>query len=237
MRWGSGPVSYGASIEVLTQEMLIKLIQCRVSEDQRERFSRGQTQWCALSGCKGFCGQIGGWVVEDDGLAVIIGLWSDHDAYDTFMRDVHDRVLDVTGQRGTYDSIDVSLWDSVLSIPGSASSISAGIESAGAVRMAKCRVRPDRVAHFVEVQRTLWNPGMAASGGMLIGLFSESSGSEQEFLVCTLWQDLDAHRRYRNGVFTDLRRQAEVDQDCERVEGWIVSVQHEWCVGAASSLP
>ena len=210
--------------------MLIKLIQCRVSEDRRERFSRGQAQWCALSGCKGFCGQIGGWVAEDDGLAVIIGLWSDHEAYDAFMRDLHDRIFDGSGQRGTYDSIDVSLWGSVLSIPGSASSLSAGIESADAVRLARCRVRMDRVDHFIEVQRTIWNPGMAASGGMLIGQFSESSGPEHEFLVCTLWQDLDAHRHYRNGVFTDLRRQAEVDRDCEATVGSIISVVDAWRV-------
>ena len=212
--------------------MLIKLIQCRVSEDQREPFGRGQAQWCVLSGCSGFCGQFGGWVIEDEGLAVIIGLWSDDDAYDAFMRDVHDRVFDDNGQRGTYESIDVSLWDSVLPIPGSASSISAGIGSAGAVRLARCRVRPDRVDHFIEMQRTIWNPGMAAAGGMLTGLFSESSEREHEFLVCTLWQDLDAQRRYRHGTFAELRRLAEVDRDCVHVEGWIVSVADTWRVVA-----
>ncbi len=216
--------------------MLVKLIQCRVPADQREQFARGQAQWCALSGCRGFCGQIGGWVVEDEGLAVIIGLWSDHDAYDTFMRDVHDRVFDGSGQRGTYESIDVSLWHSRMPIPGSASSIPAGIDSAGAVRLARCRVRPDRVDHFIEVQRTIWNPGMAASGGLLNGLFSELSGRKHEFLVCTLWQDPDAPCRYQNSVFTELRRQAEVDRDCERVDGWIVSVRNEWRVCAAGSL-
>ena len=210
--------------------MLIKLIQCRVSEDQRERFARGQAQWSALSGCKGFCGQIGGWVVEDEGLAVILGLWSDHHVYDAFMGDVHDRVFDGNGQRGTYESIGVSLWDSVLSIPGSAPSMSVGIESAGAVRLARCRVRPDRVDHFIEVQGTIWNPGMAASGGMLIGLFSESSGRAHEFLVCTLWQDLDAQRRYRNGVFTELRRRAEFDRDCKETVGRLIRVVDGWRV-------
>jgi len=216
--------------------MLIKLIQCRVSVEHREQFARGQAQWCALAGCRGFCGQIGGWVVEDDGLAVMLGLWSDHDAYEAFMRDEHDRVFDSNGQRGTYDSIDVSLWISILPIPGSASSISAGIGSADAVRLARCYVRPDRVDHFVEVQRTIWNPGMAAAGGMLIGLFSQCRGREHEFLVCTLWRDLDAHRRYRNGVFTELHRDAEGDRDCEQIEGWIVSVRNEWRVFATGLL-
>jgi len=212
--------------------MLTKLIICRVSSEQRDRFSRGQTQWSCVSSCPGFRGQFGGWVADDDTLAVIVGLWADRGAYDAFMRDVHDVVFDGNGQQGTYDSIDVSLWDSALSIPGSVPSLSDAIGAASAVRLARCRVRPERVEHFVSVQRDVWNPGMAGAGGMLSGMFHTKHDGENEFLVCTLWQDLEAHRAYRAGVFTDLRRRTEVDRDCAHLEGWVVSLEDAWRVGA-----
>jgi len=210
--------------------MWIKLIQCRVPAENRERFARGQAQWGALSDIGGFCGQIGGWAINATDLAVIVGLWADRDTYETFMRDVHDRIFEGNGQRGTYDSIDVSLWNSLLPIPGTASPAAAAVRSAGVVRLARCHVKPDRTDHFIEAQRTIWNPGMAAAGGMLAGWFSRRHQNPDEFLVCTLWQDLHEHRRYREGLFAQLRRRAEVDHDCTHVDGRLISVADDWRV-------
>jgi len=93
--------------------VLVKLIQCTVPRDRRERFSTGQTAWAALADCPGFLAQFGGWSFADPKRAVIVGLWADRAAYDAFMRDVHDRIFASNDQAGAYDSIEVSLWSAV----------------------------------------------------------------------------------------------------------------------------
>lgn len=210
--------------------MLLKLIQCRVSDDTRKSFSEAQTHWRALGCCAGFGGQFGGWSAADSNLAVIVGVWSDESAYARFMRDVHDSIFEGHGQKGTYQSIDVSLWHEMFPISGAFPSIVSAVGSAGAVRLARCRLLPDREGHFLDAQRNIWNPGMAGAGGMLGGAFSRSTTQPNEFLVCTLWESLDAHQHYKNGPFSGLRRRAEVETDCDDLRGWVVTTESAWRV-------
>ncbi len=218
--------------------MLIKLIQCQVNDDTRRSFSEAQMHWYALGCCAGFDGQLGGWSLLDPNLAVIVGLWRDESAYARFMRDVHDSIFESHGQEGTYQAIDVSLWIALFPISGAFPSIASAVPSAGAVRLARCRLMPGREDHFLEAQRNIWNPGMAGAGGMLGGACTRSTTQPNEFLVCTLWESLDAHQRYKSGSFPDLRRRPAVETDCEDLQGWVVTTEIAWRVtpsgGAAS---
>ncbi len=82
---------------------------------------------------------------------------------------------------------------------------------------------------------------MARAGGMLGGAFARSTTNANEFLVCTLWESLDAHQQYKVGPFTELRRRAQVDNDCSDLQGWVVPIETTWRVtstgNAESAVP
>ncbi len=210
--------------------LIVKRIVCDVLADKKTQFSQGQQEWRALAGQPGFAGQVGGWLDGDADKAVILGCWQDVGSYDRFMSEVHDSVFDVNGQKGTYSSGHVDRWQMVLPMPGERGSLSESIEDAGLIRIAHCRVKPSRFDHFIEVQQSIWNPGMASSGGMLAGAFNRHLEDETQFLVCTLWRSEADHRHYCSVNFPDLHRRAEVGQDCDDVFGMIVHIENAWDV-------
>ncbi|ASS74891.1 hypothetical protein CIG75_07780 [Tumebacillus algifaecis] len=90
--------------------MLVKWMICTVEPEQRDAFSQAQESWSQLHGVAGFCGQVGGWKVEEgDVTARIVGLWCDEAAYQTFMDEVHDLITEGSAQGKTYTSIQVRL--------------------------------------------------------------------------------------------------------------------------------
>ena len=181
--------------------MIAKLIICEVIEGKRERFSRSQEAWGELTGVEGFQGQTGGWEPTNPGLAVVIAFWHDTEAYSRFMSEVHDTIFKTHGQEGSYESISVSLWDRKFPIPGVAGQATDAIESGRLIQVARYHVKPARQKHFIQVQHEVWSPGMAAAGGMLGGVFTQSREDKNRFLVCTLWQSQGDHDNYREKVF------------------------------------
>ncbi len=210
--------------------MIVKLIQVDVSPDLVDRFSSGQTAWQDLSKVEGFCGQIGGWALDNPSRAVIVGLWRDRACFRNFMTDVHDGIFAGSGQKGTYESSDVSLWNRVLDVPGHFETVFSAVDDGFFLRIALCRLKPDRREHFIDAQKTIWNPGMASAGGMKAGVFCESTMSPDRYMVCTLWGSESDHRHYREGPFHELRRRAEVEVDCESVLGLLAGVEPSWRV-------
>ena len=91
--------------------MLIKMIKCQVNEDSRKLFHLAQTKWTELQSSRGFVAQLGGWNLWNKEEAVIIGLWESLDDYSHFMDKHHDNILNTNEQMGTYQKIEVSLWD------------------------------------------------------------------------------------------------------------------------------
>jgi len=143
--------------------MIVKLIQVDVMPDLAERFSAGQQAWQALIGVEGFCGQTGGWALDNPSRAIIVGLWRDGACYEHFMTEVHDGVFAASGQTGTYGSSDVSLWSRVLDVPGRLENMPSAVDDGRFLRIALCRLKPDRREHFIDAQHTIWNPGMASA--------------------------------------------------------------------------
>ena len=213
--------------------MLLKWIRCTVPARSREAFSRAQTGWSALRGVAGFRGQVGGWSVADPATACVLGLWRDRETYGSFMRDVHDRVADGSGQGRTYESISVVLCEVLLEMPGDRPRIDEAVAPAGFLRTADCRVRPGRSASFLATQRSVWLPGMKAAGGMLAGSFAAIDGSDRRYLVATLWADEAAHARYVQRDLEALRARAVVDADVEEIAGTFVELDPGWTVVAA----
>ncbi|UQD50839.1 hypothetical protein C0971_01310 [Bacillus methanolicus] len=91
--------------------MLIKFIQCSVFSDRKEAFHRGQLAWLTLHEAPGFVCQFGGWGVGNAFTAKIFAIWQTRQAYENFMKHIHDEIFLVSGQKGTYKNIDVKIFE------------------------------------------------------------------------------------------------------------------------------
>lgn len=212
--------------------MLIKWVRCEVVD--RDAFDRGQRGWSALAGLPGFLGQCGGLASgprshsptehrQSDAstdVAHVFGLWRSEADHRAFLTGPHDRLA--ADQAGSYSAIEVRLFERVLDIGG-------GFPARGSVvRLAHCRVRDGRRAHFEQAQASVWNPGMAAAPGMLGGVFAHGDSG---FLVLTSWESADHHRRYTTDVFPDLFLRSGARDDLEAVAGAVIDLDPAWSVG------
>jgi heme-degrading monooxygenase HmoA len=214
--------------------MLGKWIVCEVAEEKEDRFSHAQEQWSEIAGLDGFLGQVGGWDARTPGRACIAALWADPKQYRAFMAGPHEDVVRESSQAATYDAIAVALFDVIGVMPGRCDSLNRALALGAVLRVADCAVRDDRREHLVEVQRSVWMPGMARADGMLGGVFGRVRGADARYLVATLWQDKEAHARYVAECLPRLRAEAEVERDVERLEGHLVHLEPPWRVLSTS---
>ncbi|XEC93521.1 DUF4937 domain-containing protein [Paenibacillus tarimensis] len=91
--------------------MLIKMIKCKVNHDMQSLFLNAQSKWTELTSVPGFVVQFGGWNQANPEEAYIFGVWNSLDSYTFFMNAAHDRILNRINQKGSYESIEVSLWN------------------------------------------------------------------------------------------------------------------------------
>jgi hypothetical protein len=212
--------------------MLLKWIVCDVADDDRAAFSRAQASWAALRTVEGFLGQAGGWNLAVPGQACIVGLWADVGAYERFMRDAHDRIVESSDQGRTYRAIRVLLVDVLVDIAGSGRALGTVLGDGGLLRVADCVLNPGRAAQFIEMQTSVWNPAMAAAGGMLAGAFGCVRRETDHYLVCTLWENAGVHQAYVDQALPVLQARAEIGLDLRRITGHIVTVEPSWRVPA-----
>lgn len=121
---------------------------------------------------------------------------------------------------GTYESLDVRLFEHRLDIGGDA--------GGALLRLAHCHVTAGRQAHFVRAQAAVWNPGMAAAPGLLGGVFAQRG--DAEFLVLSGWASEAAHADYVDGPFAALRERSGAADDLESIAGDLVDVEPAWTV-------
>ncbi|GGQ67273.1 DUF4937 domain-containing protein [Kitasatospora griseola] len=150
-----------------------KWIGCEVPVAARGRFSAAQEDWSTISDQLGLVGQLGGWDPAT-GRAQLLGLWTDEAAYRRFMRERHDTVTVGNQQRAGCTAIDIATGGTVLAMAGDVADLPHALEHAALLRVADCRTLPGREEHFLEVQREVWAPGMAAAGACWPGSSSSS---------------------------------------------------------------
>ncbi|MFI9813032.1 DUF4937 domain-containing protein [Saccharothrix variisporea] len=201
--------------------MLAKWITCDVPTGARDRFAATQREWSVIADQPGLVGQVGGW---DDrtGRAHVLGLWSDADSHQVFLRDRHDAVADAGG----YTGIVVVLGEVSLVMPGAAPVADA--LDGGLLRVADCHLAEGAEGHFEDVQREVWAPAMA-SAGMLAGIVARLAG--RRHLVATFWPDAETHRRYAARV-PELRDRAAADVDITSMTGHVLELEPTWRVRA-----
>ncbi len=207
--------------------MLLKWIVCDVEPSNRVAFGEAQQAWGAIGSADGLLGQTGGWD-RKSGRACVVGAWASTTSYEAFMGGLHDEVIAGSRQEKTYVSSRVTIFDGVMEMAGH-DGAGAPFERAGFVRVADCHVHPERVAHFIQVQREVWAPGMAACAGMLGGWFGRAERGER-FLVVTLWENEACHEAYASGPFATLRGKAGAAEDLRSITGYQVVVEQGWKV-------
>ncbi|MFF2545189.1 DUF4937 domain-containing protein [Kitasatospora sp. NPDC058063] len=211
--------------------MIGKWIDCRVRPGAREAFAAGQRRWSVISDQPGLVGQTGGREPGAD-RALLLALWSDEPAYARFMRERHDRAAAHADQRSSCTGIEVATGPVVLTMPGAAPSLPAALARATVLRAADCRLRPGRADHFLDVQRELWAPGMAAADGMLGGTVTRLSPGRH--LVTTLWTTPAAHRDYTTHHLPALLARAGVPTDVRTLTGHLLPLEPSWRIGAGT---
>ncbi|WP_096187529.1 YdbC family protein [Evansella halocellulosilytica] len=210
--------------------VIIKRITCDVKEDQKLEFYEYQKQWKPLSDVQGFLGQIGGWNKKDPLKACIYSFWQSETDYQHFMREIHDDMFVSSGQEETYHSINVNLFQEQLSLPGSENNIVPILRSSRYCRIALPEVREEKVKHFVDMQKNVWNFGMKKCNGMLGGTFACALNDRSNFLVFSGWKTKDDHQKYMEDHFPDLFKNASPHNDVLNLKGEQFEVEEAWVV-------
>ncbi|CAM4247687.1 antibiotic biosynthesis monooxygenase [Bacillus manliponensis] len=205
--------------------MLIKTIICEVEQEHQSAFSTAQEEWNTLRHVEGFHGQVGGW---DGNEACIFSVWEHMNAYQNFMNNIHDAVLERGQQQLTYTSCKTTLYQSLFSI--SNVSFTHGLGKCSFIRVAICDVEKGKEDQFLHIQETVWNEGMNKQDGMLGGIVGKSVSETNRFIVISLWEDEEAHQKYVDGDFTYLYRQANVSEYTISIQGKQVPFVREWVV-------
>ncbi|TLS36181.1 YdbC family protein [Pseudalkalibacillus caeni] len=210
--------------------MIIKRISCKVKEGNKEKFYEHQKQWKPLKQVKGFLGQIGGWSIKYPLTACVYSFWKTQKDYGQFMEEKHDQIFVNSGQESTYESIDVSLFQEKLRVPGAEDNIVNVVKIANYIRVAMSQVKEDKIIHFVDMQEEVWNTGMKKSKGMLGGTFSFSQKQSNDFLIFTGWESEDYHQHYMEANFPELLKTAKPLNDVLKLRGEQFTVEEAWRV-------
>ncbi|MCA9255298.1 MAG: DUF4937 domain-containing protein [Phycisphaerales bacterium] len=209
--------------------MYLKWIVCEVEAASCGAFHRAQLGWRRIRSAEGFVAQVGGWT-QDRREACVLGLWEDKASCDRFMASLHDEIVNETHQDLTYLSCRVMHAASVMRMGGEAATLREAIRGAVVLRVADCEVRADRIPHFLDVQRNVWEPAMASAAGQLGGVFSRSATSPSRYLVTTFWRAAESHAEYVRNRVPTLRAAASVDEDVDTLAGRVVQLEGAWRV-------
>ncbi|MDE1361635.1 hypothetical protein CHCC20488_0308 [Bacillus paralicheniformis] len=91
---------------------VLKLIRCKPAGQQLHAFSEAQAKWAPLQNVSGFIRQWGGWMETENGPgALVLVLWKSKRDYLNFMADHHDAIYERTNQKGTFESINITLFE------------------------------------------------------------------------------------------------------------------------------
>jgi heme-degrading monooxygenase HmoA len=210
--------------------MIIKWIVCEVPQGKKEEFSHAQEEWKALKGIKGFIGQIGGWDLKLNSDACVLSIWEDFESYKLFMDNTHDQIFHRNNQKQSYKSITVTLFESLLDIPGVYNEIYESLTKGKILRVADTTIHDDREQHFIKVQKDIWIPGMNKASGMYSGMFCKVTGALSRYLVTTLWKDERTHQEYVETIFPLLKHKAELEKDISFILSRLILLDDKWTV-------
>ncbi|MEE9430030.1 MAG: YdbC family protein [Melioribacteraceae bacterium] len=210
--------------------MYLKWIVCEVENEFKSAFSEAQEKWFETKKTKGFMGQIGGWNLQYPTEACILSFWEDKNSLNYFMENIHYEIFNNNKQEKTYKSIYVNYFNLKFNMPGSEIDFARRIKTATFLRIADCKVKPEKVNHFEEVQKSIWLPGMRKTKGMLGGEFSISEKEMSRYLVSTFWDSEKNHAQYVKNNLSILQNKSDVENDLLNITGKQILLENSWRV-------
>ncbi|MFD2444730.1 DUF4937 domain-containing protein [Bacillus sp. CGMCC 1.16607] len=208
--------------------MIIKWIKVEVPIDKKIPFSQAQEFWNELKSMEGFLGQAGGWNQNKETEACIVAFWKDYNSYKVFMNDYHDDIYERSKQRGTFDRITTSVYQSMFMINDN--NPTKILSQAQILRVAECIVHREKQEHFTSMQEQVWNPEMSTSTGFLSGVFCKAEKADTEYFVSSFWESKEFHEQYIVNKLALLREKSQVSEDLIDIHGTIVDLNEAWLV-------
>ena len=206
--------------------MLIKWIVAEVSKEKRESFSRAQRSRTDLRVFKGFVSQVGGWVQQSAGQAVILACWRDTSSYDAFTQNQHD--APAAKETGAYQAAETLLGSVITTI--NERDPSAIFAQATFLRVSDVTLRPDFSPIFMAAQMQIWFPALASSPGMVGALWSRITGHKERFLLATCWRDAASCDIFRHEIYPALKDRAKPDVYIQQLTIYFVPLESDWTV-------
>jgi len=210
--------------------MLLKWIVCRVLDSNHEEFSEAQQMWGSIRHLPGFLSQFGGWDTRNADSACIMGMWEDDFSYQNFMTNYHNEIIDENKQEQSYESLTTSFYHDILEIPGNSTTSGEALDKSSWIRIAECVVKPNKVEHFFQAQKDIWNLGMAQVEGMHGGYFCKNTTQDNSYLVLSFWKDRESHQYYLDQIFPELRQLSLVSEDVVSLIGRFIELKNGWKV-------
>jgi heme-degrading monooxygenase HmoA len=212
--------------------MLFKLIAATVPNDRHAKFSESQASgWSGLESVPGFVAQIGGWVNDRPGCAVIVAYWKNEQSYADFMREQHDSLAD--RQLGTYSALQVNTGHVILTIKEADPRVA--IAETGIMRVSDITLRQDSSLLFLAMQLDIWRPGLISSGGMLGNTLSRLGRLPDRFASTTFWSGSEALRHFLETIYPVLSVQARLKDHVGEMVSYHIPLEPSWSVVAPQS--
>ncbi len=210
--------------------MYVKWIVCDVNKEKKKEFSNAQQMWEKIKFTPGFVGQMGGWNTKNSNQACIISIWKDKLASDYFMKKIHDEVYKESNQKQTYNTVDISYFDTIIDISGNENKLIKSLKTAKILRVADCLVKSDCQDNFEEVQKSVWNVGMKNAGGMLFGKFLKNKAIDNRYLVATFWDSQYSHVSYVQNYLPELKIKSKINEDLIQIDGKVIVLEKRWTI-------
>ncbi|WP_025026005.1 YdbC family protein [Caldalkalibacillus mannanilyticus] len=204
--------------------MLIKWIECVVPADKREGFSRSQEQWKVLKEVKGCLGQVGGWSIEQNSLACILGIWKDQEAYKHFMDHEHDQIIHRNNQTDLFESISVSLFQPLGYIQGDDQRFREACLKERLLLVEEIIYWDMQAIQCNEVQKEKWNQENNNQSGIHSGVIAQDFISSNRFLLMTIWDD-----KHRDEIEVEKRVQRlKTEKGIKDVQSKLIRIDENW---------
>jgi len=201
--------------------MFIKWIVCSTAEGKNHQFSDAQEKWNETIKANGFIAQVGGWDLENK--ACIISLWDNKESLVYFMKTLHDEIVDGNQQDETYDSIDITHYDSMFEIKGRSGSLGPAIKISKLLQIVNYRVKKDKMENFEKAQQDFGLPLIKRSKGMLGGIVSKAADNTPNYLMLIFWNTIENYAN-KELLISLKKENNEIEQIIEKkvllVDSW-----------------
>ena len=204
--------------------MLIKWIVAEVSREKCESFSEAQRSRTDLRVFTGFVSQVGGWVQQCAGRAVILACWRDTLSYDAFTQNRRDALA--AKETGADKAAETLLGSVITTINERDQSVI--FDQATFLRVSDVTLRPDFSPIFMAAQMQIWFPALGSSPGMVGALLSRITGHKERFLLATFWRDAASCDIFRHEIYPALYDRAKPDVYIQRLTIYLVPLESDW---------